>query len=68
MDRAAKLAATARAEVLHEEVIVKFGGVPENARAMTRRILLERARHLGFAPNEISAAVDQALTDAGTTP
>jgi hypothetical protein len=65
MDRAAKLAAEAR-DCLEFE---KVGGYsPEAARASTRDMLAIVAFDLGFANNEISAAVDEALTAAGTTP
>lgn len=37
-------------------------------RKKTREVLAERAGELGFQENEISAAVDEALTAAGTTP
>ena len=65
MDRAAKLAASAR-RMLHfeQESSASF----EAKRMTTRQMLCEDAESMGFAPNEISAAVDQALTDAGTTP
>lgn len=38
------------------------------ARESTRECLAEVAAELGFSPLEISAAVDRALKDAGTTP
>jgi len=66
MDRAAKLADLARIAV--DLVGAEGDEWPVFDRNVTRRILTVRAEHLGFAPNEISAAVDQALTDAGTTP
>ncbi len=65
MDRAAKLAAEAR-EYLELGPLCFLS--PENALKATRKVLAVSAECLGFAPNEISAAVDQALTDAGTTP
>lgn len=65
MTRAARLAAYARQLLQFEkESPVSF----EAARATTRQMLCEDAELLGFAPNEISAAVDTALTTAGTTP
>lgn len=68
MDRAAKLAEATRHELLEEKCSIQCGVSPENTRATTRRVLGSLAFRLGFAPNEISAAIDQALTDAGTTP
>lgn len=65
MDRVAKLAAQARRMLQFEtESLVSF----EAARATTRQMLCEDAELLGFASNEISAAVDEALTSAGATP
>ncbi len=61
MDRAAKLAAEAR-HCLWEEI---YEG---RSRSATRAHLANYAAHLGFAPNEISAAIDEALTAAGATP
>ncbi len=70
MDRAAKLAALAalagrfiRSEVHWRELV----DADENRR-ITRRELAAHAEKLGFANNEVSAAVDEALTAAGTTP
>jgi hypothetical protein len=65
MDRAAKLADHAR-QMLHfeQESFASF----EAKRMTTRQMLCEEAEDLGFAPNEISAAVDEALTAAGQTP
>lgn len=65
MDRAAKLAAEAR-EYLANEVC--WSGSRDHARQVTRICLAECATDLGFAPNEISAAIDEALTAAGATP
>jgi hypothetical protein len=65
MDRAAKLAAEAR-DCLEFEKIGGFS--PEAARASTRDMLAIVAKELGFSDLEISFRVDQALTDAGTTP
>lgn len=65
MDRAAKLAAEAR-EYLANEVC--WSGSREQARQVTRICLAECAADFGFATNEISSAIDQALTDAGATP
>ncbi len=65
MDRVAQLAAQARRMLEFEkDSLVGF----EAARMTTRQMLREEAEDLGFAPNEISAAVDEALTAAGTTP
>jgi hypothetical protein len=65
MDRAAKLAAEAR-DCLRLE---RESGIHwKAAREATRQCLAEAANDLGFAHNEISAAVDEALTAAGTTP
>ena len=66
MDRAAKLAKCAKALLGDEKA---FPLVPaDKNREITRFVLGEMAGSLGFAPNEISAAVDEALTAAGTTP
>lgn len=62
MDRAAKLAAEAKVCVIDE------ARYAEAQRRATRDILASKARKFGVPENEISAAVDQALTDAGTTP
>jgi hypothetical protein len=44
-------------------------GTPGGKRWSTRRKLIELAEHLGFDPRtEVSARVDEALTQAGTTP
>jgi hypothetical protein len=44
-------------------------GTPGGKRWATRKQLFERAEHLGFdARTEASARVDEALTQAGTTP
>lgn len=67
MDRAAKLAADARDFLMFERHYADRY-TAEQARGITRAALAGRAEEYGFAPNEISAAVDQALTDAGTTP
>ncbi len=66
MDRAAKLAAEAK-QCLWEE---KWDVPKEwaDARKHTRDYLAEVARELDFSDLEISAAVDEALTAAGTTP
>lgn len=67
MDRAAKLADYAEALLCDEEA---FHGIlsADGNRTITREALVECAAELGFSPLEISAAVDQALKDAGTTP
>lgn len=66
MDRAAKLAKEAK-QCLWDE---KWDPPKEwaNARKHTREYLIEVAREFGFSDLEISAAVDEALTSAGTTP
>lgn len=65
MDRVAQLAAYARRMIQFEQdSLVSL----EAARMTTRQMLCEDAEAMGFAPNEISAAVDEALTAAGTTP
>lgn len=65
MDRAAQLAAQARRMLeFEQDSLVSL----EAARMTTRQMLCEDAELLGFAHNEISAAVDEALTSAGTTP
>jgi len=65
MDRAAKLATYARRMLEFERDSPRSF---EAKRTTTRAMLCEEAETLGFAPNEISAAVDEALTSAGTTP
>jgi hypothetical protein len=66
MDRAAKLAALAG---LYLGAEMGLGAAdPELARQVTRRRLAFDASNLGFSDLEISAAVDEALTAAGTTP
>lgn len=65
MDRAAKLAAEARQYLANE---VCWHGQREQARQVTRLCLIECARDHGFSDLEISAAVDEALTTAGTMP
>jgi len=65
MDRAAKLAAEARDCVRFER---ESGVHWKAAREATRECLAEVAADLGFSDLEISAAVDEALTAAGTTP
>lgn len=67
MARAAQLAEFAQALLCDEEA---FRGIlsADGNRKITRGALSERAAKLGFSPLEISAAVDQALKDAGTTP
>lgn len=67
MDRAAKLAEVARLFVRSEAHWREFGGADENRR-ITRRELAAHAAKFGFSDLEISAAVDEALTAAGTTP
>jgi len=67
MDRAAKLAEQARESLKSEVNWSDFITADENRR-ITRDTLAWEARRLGFSSLEISAAVDQALTDAGTTP
>jgi len=67
MDRAAKLAAEAR-DFLQFERQHAHRFTADWAREVTRETLADRAVELGFSNLEISAAVDQALTDAGTTP
>jgi hypothetical protein len=69
MDRAAKLAGFAKEFLQFEQEVTRTHRVqPLGARDTTRGALAMAAEDLGFSPNEISAAVDQALTDAGTTP
>lgn len=64
MDRAAKLAAAARWHVARE-----LAEKSPKSREVTRSCLAVLAETLGLSERrEISAAVDQALTDAGTTP
>ena len=65
MDRAAHLALIAR-EILPFEA--KAGPAASYARDITRAALVRCAEELGYANNERSAAVDEALTAAGTTP
>lgn len=62
MDRATKLAAQARDCLRFERERYYW------KREATRECLAGGAHDLGFASNEISAAVDEALTAAGTTP
>jgi hypothetical protein len=66
MDCVAKLAAEAK-HCLWEE---KWDRPKDwaDARKHTREYLAGVAHELGFQENEISAAVDEALTAAGTTP
>lgn len=61
--RAAELASAARIYVPRE---ITSAGVW--TRKDTREYLVEIAEQLGFSDLEISAAVDEALTAAGTTP
>lgn len=63
MDRAAKLAAEAVRQIHLER-----GSSSPYGRRITRAKLIMKAKDLGIPDLEISAAVDQALTDAGTTP
>jgi hypothetical protein len=66
MDRAAKLAEAAK-EYIELEPLCFLS--PQNGRRATRRALAGHARELGFdSKTEISAAIDQALKDAGTGP
>lgn len=65
MDRAAKLAKEAK-DCLELEKTGLYS--QEVARTASRDVLATIARHLGFSDLEISAAVDEALTAAGTTP
>jgi hypothetical protein len=65
MDRVVKLAAKARKHLQFE---AESQYSREVARMTTRTMLCEEAAELGFAWNEVSAAVDEALTAAGTTP
>ncbi len=65
MDRVAKLANYARRMLEFEKDSLVSR---EAARMTTRQMLCDDAELMGFAPNEISAAVDEALTAAGTTP
>jgi hypothetical protein len=65
MDRAAKLATQARRMLEFEKDSLVSR---EAARMTTRTMLCEEAVELGYEWNEISAAVDEALTSAGTTP
>lgn len=66
MDRVAKLAAEARKLVKLERTCARdeLG----EARRIVRFVLASKAFGFGFADNEISAAVDEALTTAATTP
>jgi len=66
MDRAAKLAALAEFYLAAERGL--GASDPELARQITRRRLAFNASEYGFSDLEISAAVDEALTAAGTTP
>ena len=67
MDRAAKLAAEARVFLQFEqEMTHKLDSA--TCRAITRDSLIKLAGNYGFSDLEISAAVDEALTQAGTTP
>lgn len=69
MDRAAKLAKSAATYLEFERNAEKSGrGSHWSRRGATRDSLAENAAELGFAPNEISAAIDQALNDAGVGP
>ncbi len=69
MDRAAKLAAFAADRMKTERTWMEVdAGLFAAARHTTRTFLAYRAERLGFAPNEISAAIDEALTAAGATP
>lgn len=65
MDRKAQLSAEAR-KMIQFEAESQYSR--EVARMTTRQMLCEDAADMGFAWNEISAAVDEALTAAGTTP
>jgi hypothetical protein len=67
MDRAAKLATYAESLVHDEGVFCDVLSADAN-RHITREALAYRAKRLGFSDLEISAAVDEALTAAGTTP
>ncbi len=66
MDRAAKLADLAGLYLAAEMTLGAHD--PELARQITRRRLAFNASDYGFSDLEISAAVDEALTAAGTTP
>lgn len=69
MDRAAKLAADARSFVAFENYLIGNGRNPAEVRVAIREGLEIAAVRHGYDPKtESSAAVDQALTDAGTTP
>lgn len=61
MDRAAKLVAEARDSLEFEKAC---GGDPVLSRLVTRNVLSDIAEDLGFAPNEISAAIDEAIAAA----
>lgn len=65
MDRTAQLTTYARRMLEFERDSPRSF---EAKRMTTRTMLCEEAVELGFAWNEISAAVDEALTAAGTTP
>lgn len=65
MDRVAQLAAKAR-KYLQFEAESPYSR--EVARMTTRATLCQEAAELGYAWKEVSAAVDEALTAAGTTP
>lgn len=61
-DRVAQLAEHA-AEFLSFEAA--YGGSSEAARLTTRHTLADVAADLGFAPDEIGAAIDAAIATAG---
>jgi hypothetical protein len=65
MDRAAKLADYARRMLEFER---DSPSSFEAKRMTTRTMLCEEAVELGYSYNEVSAAIDEALTQAGTTP
>lgn len=68
MDRAAKLAAEARLCAWEEKRYFPKGWTQEERRADTRVHLDNYAAKLGVPENERSAAIDQALKDAGVGP
>jgi hypothetical protein len=68
MDRAAKLTAEARFCLYEEKWDFPKGWTQEERRADTRAHLANYAAKIGLPDLEISAAVDEALTEAGTTP
>lgn len=68
MDRAAKLAAEAKRELAFEQKMVGNGCEADAARNSTRYVLAMFAWDFGFSSIEVSAAVDEALAAAGTTP